>query len=365
MGIGGGLAAVGGFYQGQAELKDAEFLAKQRAVQIANAQAGLDSLPARTKAEITGAELSTARNTAGMQTIQPETDNAVRAARLRGAGLEFEAQSLPGKQQIAAAEQEFQINNLPKTQALAKAGLDRAVAKVPILDAQQAAEGVNSWNDQNSREMLMMAQHLAANDKNSALTLANKIAAGKKNYVDLQATGEKGTSGDTRGFDLIASDGSKYNIPFSALSGAMPRGKPGKYSMKQGSAGDVHVLNEETGQLETKVQADPNYGSKPGNNQNTPAELQIIRAIMAAPENKDMTFSQAMARVKTSMEKPRHEAILDLVGKTINPGGDPQKEYDRWADLYDRAKGGGSPSSANPGKPELGIGQKFLNLFTP
>ena len=92
---------------------------------------------------------------------------------------------------------------------------------------------------------------------------------------------------------------------------------------------------------------------------------------MDAPGNKGMTLTQALDTVKTGLEKPRHQFIIEQVAKTALPGTDPSVEYKKWADLYDSAKGskpgltpsgGAKPSNTTPNPM---IDDKFNSLFQP
>lgn len=168
-----------------------------------------------------------------------------------------------------------------------------------------------------TQALVDLSRYLSVNDKAGALAHVNMVADSEsaqagtkgKKFINIVASGEKTDANDSRAFDMMAADGSKIAIPFAAINQAMAMSKTGKYSMHAGRAGDIHVLNENTGALDTKVPADPNYVRSAGNNQHTPAQLQLVNAYMAAPENKGMTFSQAMEKVKTSLEQPRHQAI--------------------------------------------------------
>lgn len=228
-----------------------------------------------------------------------------------------------------------------------------------------------------TQALVDLSRYLSVNDKAGALAHVNMVADSEsaqagtrgKKFINIVASGEKTDANDSRAFDLMADDGSKIAIPFAAINQAMAMSKKA-HSMHQGRAGDVHVLNENTGALDTKVPAAPNYVRTAGNNQHTPAQLQLVNAYMAAPENKGMTFSQAMEKVKTSLEKPRHQAILELVGKNTLPSDDVQKQYQKWPDLYDHAKGSAPNASATPGlqsnSPAAStIDAKYKSLFTP
>lgn len=376
MNLSAGLAASSGFFQAQEHAKDQEFLAKQREYQNQVMQAGLASLDDKTRAESAQARLLAAQANAGIDTLPGQTANAIKSNQLQSAGLDFEAQQQPILQGMQASTNRAAQLNQPKQQAISNAGLDASVAQLPELEKARLDSNATQMTARHTQALVDLSRYLSANDKAGALAHVNRIADAEsaqagtrgKKFVNIVASGQKAGDNDSRAFDLVASDGSKVSIPYAAVHQAMAMSKTGKYSMHEGRAGDVHVLNENTGSLETKVPADPNYVRTAGTNPHTPAQLQLVNAYMAAPENKGMTFSQAMEKVKTSMEKPRHQAILELVGKNLLPGADPQKEYQKWADLYDRAKG--NTPSAKPGltsnsSPAPTIDPKYQHLFTP
>lgn len=367
MGIGAGLAASSGFFADQEHLQDRAYLQQQRDYQNKQNQAGLSTLDDRTSADRAAAKLAAARSAAGLDMLPGETNNQNKANQLRGVGLDFDLSQAPVQQGIAAQGLAYQAETQPKEQRLKSAGLDMAVANIPDQNAARVANNANAMSQQHMQALVALGQRLSANDKTGALEYVNKMADGKRQFVDIHAKGDLAPGGaDTRAFDLVDSTGKAETIPYSALNQAMSMAKTGKYSMHVGRAGDVHILNENTGDLKTPVPADPNYARTTGGNQHTPAQLQLVNAYMSAPENKGMTFSQAMDKVKTSLEKPRHQAILDLVGKNLLPGGDPNKEYQKWADLYDHAKGSAPGASAPSNKGAAGtmaINPKYQSLF--
>lgn len=372
MNLAAGLAASSGFFAEQEHAKDQAFLAQQRQYQNQTMQAGLASLGDKTLAEQAQARLMAAQANAGLDTLPGQTANLNKSNQIKSAGLDFEAQQQPITQGITASSNQAAASNQPKQQTIASAGLDAAVAQLPEIEKNRIDSNASQMTARHTQALVDLSRYLSVNDKAGALAHVNQVAQSEsvqagtkgKKFVDIVASGEKGSSSDNRAFDLLADDGSKVSIPYAAVNQAMAMSKTGKYSMHEGHAGDVHVLNENTGNLETKVPADPNYARNGRNNQHTPAQLQLVNAYMAAPENKGMTFSQAMEKVKTSLEKPRHQAILELVGKNLLPGADPNKEYQKWADLYDHAKGGapGLQSNSLPGRT---IDAKYQNLFTP
>ncbi|MES2319951.1 MAG: hypothetical protein V4631_20920 [Pseudomonadota bacterium] len=367
MNIGAGLAAVDGYFQAGEHAQDRDYLAKQRAFQAAQMQAGLDTLPDQTAADKARLGLSLDTSNAGRTVLPGQTANAVARQGLDSADLTFASGQQPVTQAITAGANRAALDNQPKQQAVATAALDRSVAQIPEDKKVQADTNATQATARHMQALVDLSRYLGANDKAGALAHVNAVADSEsaqagtrgKKFVDIVPSGEKTATSDNRAFDLVAEDGSKVSIPFAAMSQAQALSKTGKYTMHEGRAGDVHVLNENTGSLETKVPANPDLVRSASMNQHTPALLQIAHAYKLADPS--LTETQALDKAKTSTEKPRHQAILDLVSKTAMPGQDMNKEYQKWADLYDKARGG-APSNS-PAKPT--IDPKFQNLFTP
>lgn len=360
MNIGAGLSAAAGYFQEQEHSQDRDYLSKQRAYQDQIMQAGLSSLGDRTAAA-----------SAGLDTLPGQTSNTVKANRIKGAGLDFEEGQQPVTQAITASDNQFKLDSQRKAQLVAGAGLDRDVADIPEREEARVANNAKTFNADHLEKLATLATLIGAHDHQGALDYANKAAPGKK-FVGIQAMGEAtpatGTAGaiDTRGFDLVEDNGTKTNLPWAALNAAAGMKKTGKYTMHEGRDGNVRVLNENTGEVKTPVAGDPARARAPGVNQHTPAQLQLVHEYMAAPENKGMTFSQAMERVKTSMEKPRHEAILEFAGKDLMSLNDPQGAVAKWTKLYDNIKDASKPAQYTPNPPapaNAALAAKARNLI--
>lgn len=361
MNLGAGLSAATGFFQAQEHSQDRDYLAKQRDYQDKTMQAGLSTLDDWTASDRARAKLSAAQSGAGLDMLPGKTANTMRQQELDKGGLDFKVEQQPIEQA-----------NTAKQTTVSGAGLDMAVSNIPAAQQANDAKNRDAFTSQHINDFAQFGRLIQMGDKAGAMVHAQSVSDAEakrtgtlpKKIVDYRTTGQKTADGDNRAYNFMYEDGSEVPIPHSAVSGSLAMSKTGKYSMKQGRAGDVQVLNENTGDVQTKVAADPNYARSAGSNQHTPAQLQLVNAYMDAPENKGMTFSQAWDKVRTSMEKPRHQAILELVGKNMMPGSDPQKEYEKWADLFDHARQSapGLPSNS-PLAPT--IDPKFQNLFIP
>lgn len=375
MNLGAGLSAATGFFQAQEHSQDRDYLAKQRDYQAAQMQAGLSTLDDWTASDRARAKLAAAQSGAGLDMLPGQTANALRQQGLDRGGLDFKQQQQPIEQA-----------NTAKRTTITGAGLDMAVSNIPAAQQANDANNRDAFTAQHINDFAQFGRLVQMGDKAGAMAHAQSVSdseakrAGSlpKKILGYRMTGDKTTTGDNRAYTFVYEDGSEVPIPHSAVSGsmAMASAKTGKYSMKQGRAGDVQVLNENTGEVQTKVAADPNYARSAGTNQHTPAQLQLVNAYMEAPENKGMTFSQAWDKVRTSMDKPRHQAILELVGKdtvSLSTGVDANKLYQKWADMYDRARQNPSEDRTQQSAPGLPansplaptINPKYQNLFTP
>lgn len=342
-----GLAAADGFFKAQEHSEDRNYQKKQRDYQQQLMQAGLDTLPDQTAADRARLQLSAATNSAGLETLPGQTANTVARQGLEQSGLAFQAEQLPRQQQVASA------------------GLDSQVAQIPENEKQRVGNNATQASARQKQAYLDFAVSLKNNDKGGALQIANlwsktesmRQGTAGKNFIDIRPSGE----GDKRVYRLVADDQSVFEIPFATLKAAAEQAKSGKYSMHQGRAGDVHVLNEQTGQVEQKVAPSDAYARN--TSENKPAQLQLAEALMAAPENKGMTLTQAMEKVKTGLEMPEHQFVMGLVGKNALPGGDLAAEYQKWADLYGKAKGSAAAPSNRGAAPT--IDPRYQSLFTP
>lgn len=343
---------------------DRAFLGKQRAFQEAQMSAGLDTLPLQTAAEKARLDLSSANSRAGLDMLPGQTANTVAQQRLTANDLRFAQAQQPTTQALTASDNAFKLAAQGKNQAIAGAGLDRAVADIPALEKTRLVTNASAANAQHKQALIDLSRYLKANDKNGALAHANAVAdadavragtKGKK-FVDIIAAGEKSANGDGRVINLVADDGAVIGIPFSAIAQAAEVPEAGKFSMHHGRAGEVHVLNERTGQLTNPVPPNPELLRNPTANAHTPAILQLAQAYEAADPK--LTKMQALEMAKTGVAKPREQFLLEMVGKQAMPGQDINRKYKEWEALYDNAKG----ASNNPQQPT--IDPKFNKLFS-
>lgn len=362
-----GLSSLHAAWKGGDEGNKERALEDERAYDKQTRAAGLSTLDDHTAAQREQFKLSAAQSSAGLDMLPGKTANALRQQELDKGSLDFKVEQQPIEQA-----------NTAKQTTIAGAGFDMAVSNIPAAQQANDAKNRDAFTAQHINDFAQFGRLIQMGDKAGAMVHAQSVSDAEakrtgtplKKLVDIRLTGQKIAAGDDRAYNFIYEDGSEVPIPNTAIASSMSALKTGKYSMKQGRAGDVQVLNENTGEVQTKVAADPNYARSAGTNQHTPAQLQLVNAYMEAPENKGMTFSQAMDRVKTSMEKPRHQAILEFAGKDLMALKDPQGAVEKWTKLYDDIKGVQNPvpraselSSNSPAAPT--IDPKYQNLFIP
>lgn len=363
MNLSAGLAAADSFFQNQEHLQDRDYLAKQRAYQQAIMQAGLDTLPDKTRAEVARYGLDTDTSNAERQVLPGQTANALKRQGIESGTLDFQQRQQPIEQGIAAADTQFRADTQPQQQAVEKAGLDRAVADIPEQEAARVAGNVSKMTARHVQNLVDLSRYLTANDKAGALAHINAVAPSEptlqgKKFVDIAP--------DVQGnqYVLTTEGGEKMALPFKAIQQAAAMAKTGKYSMHEGRDGSVKVLNENTGDLQVKVPANPDLVRTAGNNAHTPAQMQIAQAYMK--DDPKLTFTQAMEKVKTASEKPTHQLILDMVAKDPGAINDPEGAYKKWAHIVQMAKSG-STMDPNPSNSGAGvkIDPKYQSLFTP
>lgn len=379
--LGAGLQAANSFLGAQEHGQDRDYLAKQRAYQGAVMDAGLQTLPDQTAADQQRLKYAAAQSAAGLETLPGQTRNAISGQELAATDMDFRKRMQPGLQAIAEKEQQFQAEQQPIQQQVTAAGNQRAVDNIPAQAADQAGANNAKANERQLAAFRAFGQAVKANDTDGALQVANQWASTEslrsgtkgKTFTGIKTVGEaNGPNGDTRAYQLVADDGSTFNVPFAHVKAAADQAKTGDYTMHQGRAGDVYTLNKNTGKLTQEVAPSETYARNTNaTGSKKPAQLQMAEFLMDAPENKGMTRTQALQSVKTAMEKPRHQFILEQVAKTALPGSDPAEEYAKWAKLYDSAKGtqpGLTPSGgAKPSNtvPNPMIDDRFNSLFQP
>lgn len=377
--LGAGLEAANSFYRAQEHGQDRDYLAKQRGYQSAVMDAGLSTLGDQTAAQSQQYKLAAAQSAAGLEKLPGQTRNDITGQELAATDLDFRKRMQPGLQAIQEKEQEFQATQQPLVQQVTAAANERGVADIPEQEAARVGANNVKGNERQMTAFINFGQAVKNNDKAGALQVANQWASTEalrqgtkgKNFVDVRTTGDaSGPNGDTRAYQLVADDGSTFDLPFAQIKAAADRAKTGKYDVKIGKAGEVYTFNENTGAIKQEVAPSESYARRT-NTGAKPAQLQMAEALMDAPENKGMTLTQALATVKTGLEKPRHQFLVEMAAKNALPGSDPAAEYEKWAKLYDSAKGqkpGLTPSGgAKPSNtvPNPMIDDRFNSLFQP
>lgn len=271
MNLGAGLAAADSFFQAQEHAQDRDFTLKQRAYQSARMQAGLDTLPDQTTADKARLGLAADTSNAGRRVLPGQTANVMAQQGLAATDIAFQGTQQPKVQAVQAGASQFALDSQPKQQAIAGAGLDAGVAQIPENERVRTDANASAATARHQQALVDLSRYLGANDKAGAIAQVNSVAQSEsaaagtkgKKFVDIVPTGEKSATADNRAYELVAEDGTRVPIPYAAVQQAQAMAKTGKYSMHEGRAGDVHVLNENPGSLETKVPA-PSKPAAPG-----------------------------------------------------------------------------------------------------
>lgn len=330
----GGLSAI----NTQRDIEDRNFQMKQRQLDSARIDAGLDMLPDQTEAERSRLRLSRGQSDAGLDMLPAES----RVRKLKTETAEKDAQ--------------FGLEQLPTDQKTRRIkgdmALNTAEAESKMLPQKiftELAQGAITEDQARDKVFGTFAQKIMDNDKDGLLQFANQVAAipgffpntdGKK-FVDVQPIGNLENGVDTRAYRMVTSDGTYKDVPASQLASALQRQKASELKTVKPGESLIGIKGGKASVLFTAPE------SIKGANQHTPAEVQTAEWLIKNGVAKDA--NGAWSLVRSAREKSKSAFVADLVKGSVMPGAkstDLIEMEKTFGDMYDRLHG------SNPGLPD-------------